>query len=223
MESLKPEHLKNNSLYGAIAVAFAIVLAVGIFGTEMFSESSSADSKFIGDPVAEKNLVSFKQFASPVNRSTDNPAMSLPLDQLTERLASKLKKNPGDVAGWTLLARSYSTLGESDKADKAFAKALALAPDDVNLRVTIGETLMSSADGKITPAAKESFEKGYSIDSSHPGARYYLALADFQEGKTQEAYDAWKKLSQETPANAPWQEKVKSKLAQAEAQFEKPS
>ena len=31
MESLKPEHLKNNSLYGAIAVAFAIVLAVGSF------------------------------------------------------------------------------------------------------------------------------------------------------------------------------------------------
>ena len=219
MESLKPEHLKNNSLYGAIAVAFAIVLAVGIFGTEMFSESSSADSKFIGDPVAEKNLVSFKQFASPVNRSTDNPAMSLPLDQLTERLASKLKKNPGDVAGWTLLARSYSTFGETEKADKAFEKALALAPKDVGLRVTIGETLMSSADGQITSAAKQSFKNAYTIDPAHPGVRYYLALADYQDGKVREAYDVWKKLSKETPSNAPWKKKVEMKLEEAETRI----
>jgi cytochrome c-type biogenesis protein CcmH len=223
MESLKPEHLKNNSLYGAIAVAFVIVLAVGFFGTEMFSESPSANSKFIADPVAENNLASFKQFASPVNRSTDNPAMSLPLNQLTERLANKLKKNPEDVAGWTLLARSYSTFGETEKSDKAFEKALALAPKDASLRVTIGETLMSSADGQITSAAKESFKNAYTIDPSHPGVRYYLALADYQDGKIQEAYDAWKKLAKETLPNAPWKKKVDEKLAQAEAQLNTPT
>jgi cytochrome c-type biogenesis protein CcmH len=46
---------------------------------------------------------------------------------MVERLAERLKENPGDRDGWLRLGSSYQVLGETKKAEEAFAKAKALA------------------------------------------------------------------------------------------------
>jgi len=163
----------------------------------------------------EGREIGIRQFASKNAASGGNSAMDLPLDQLTERLANKMETNSGDLAGWTLLARSYSTLGQPEKSRQAFERALALAPNDANLRVTVGETLISAAEGKITPEAERAFAQGSAIDPAHPGVRYYLALADFQAGRTEAAFQAWQKLAEDSPPGAPWQKRVEERLAQA--------
>jgi cytochrome c-type biogenesis protein CcmH len=215
MGSLKLEFLKNKKLYGGIAVVFTITSALAIYASAVSSRSLDRKAEIPAYAGAERRVVNYNQFATPSSILPDNPAMSMPLNQLTERLAKKLEKNPNDLAGWTLLARSYSTLGQPENAGIAFEKAIALAPQDVGLRVTMGETLMKAESGQITPEARESFIIGQTIDPDHPGVRYYLALADFQAGRVQEAYDAWTELGQETPANAPWKDKIDDKLSQA--------
>jgi len=45
---------------------------------------------------------------------------------MVERLATRLKDNPGDKAGWIRLERAYRVLGESAKADEAAANAAKL-------------------------------------------------------------------------------------------------
>jgi cytochrome c-type biogenesis protein CcmH len=139
----------------------------------------------------------------------DPSVMNLPLDVLTERLAQKLETNPNDIPGWTLLGRSYATLGQHEKSVHAFEKALAMAPNDANLRVTYGETLISSSDGKVTPAAHKILMTAHKIDPQNPGVRYNLALADYQAGNSQKAYDTLTDLIEEAPAGAPWVEKVR--------------
>jgi cytochrome c-type biogenesis protein CcmH len=46
---------------------------------------------------------------------------------MVQRLADKLAENPDDRDGWLRLGRAYQVLGETGKADDAFAKAKALA------------------------------------------------------------------------------------------------
>ncbi len=46
--------------------------------------------------------------------------------QMVERLAARLKSNPDDLAGWTMLARSYRVLGRVEDAEMAESKARAL-------------------------------------------------------------------------------------------------
>jgi cytochrome c-type biogenesis protein CcmH len=44
---------------------------------------------------------------------------------MVDRLASRLEENPTDAQGWQRLIRSYSVLGEGDKATQALADGLA--------------------------------------------------------------------------------------------------
>jgi cytochrome c-type biogenesis protein CcmH len=159
----------------------------------------------------------------PVSNVKGDPSvMNLPLDILTERLAQKLEKNPNDIPGWTLLGRSYANLGQQEKSVQAFEKAIDLAPNDANLRVTYGETLISSADGKVTPEAHKVLMAAHKIDPQNPGVRFNLALADHQAGNSQKAYDALTEIMEKAPAGAPWVEKVRDRRNQLAAELKLP-
>ena len=163
--------------------------------------------------------VSFRQFASPATPSKDDSAMALPLDQLNAKLAMKLSNNPNDVAGWTLLGRSYAVTGNKEKAIEAFDKAIALSPDDAGTHVFYGEALAGFANDRVIPEARKFFLKAKDIEARHPGVKYNLALADFQDGKIQEAYDVWLKLIQEGDQDSPWWKKAGEKLILAASQL----
>ena len=161
--------------------------------------------------------------ALPVSNGKGDPSvMNLPLDVLTERLAQKLENNPNDIPGWTLLGRSYANLGQPEKSVQAFEKALVLAPNDVNLRVTYGETLISNSDGKVTPEARKVLMGAHKIDPQNPGVRYNLALADHQAGNSQKAYDSLTDLIEKAPAGAPWVKKVRVQRDQLAAELKMP-
>ena len=165
------------------------------------------------------------QQTSPLTASTakgDPSLMDLPLEVLTERLAQKLETNPNDIPGWTLLGRSYANIGQHEKSVQAFEKALAMAPNDANLRVTYGETLISSAGGRITPEAQKVLMTAHKIDPENPGVRYNLALADHQAGNSQKAYDTLTDLIEKAPAGTPWVEKVRDRRDQLAAELKLP-
>src|SRR5690606_20787297 len=48
-------------------------------------------------------------------------------------LAAKLEENPAHLEGWRRLGRSWTVLGDMAKAEEAYARAAALAPDDVEV------------------------------------------------------------------------------------------
>jgi cytochrome c-type biogenesis protein CcmH len=212
---LKSDLLKYFKFLAGLAAIFAISSLISNQFKKNPSSVSNAPVDIVSVATTTDKVAPSNPFMAPSETFSGNPAMTLPLDQLTESLAKKLEKNPKDIAGWTLLARSYATLGQKENSRKAFDKAVTFAPGDVNLRIVMGETLMSAAQDKITPEAKKSFLMGESIDPKHPGVRYYLALSDYQEGKLQEAHDAWSQLLKETPADAPWHIKLEKKLAEA--------
>jgi cytochrome c-type biogenesis protein CcmH len=52
------------------------------------------------------------------------------ISQMVEGLAQKLKANGNDLPGWQRLLRSYTVLGQTDKAERALIEARkALAGD----------------------------------------------------------------------------------------------
>jgi cytochrome c-type biogenesis protein CcmH len=164
------------------------------------------------------------QAVLPVSNVKGDPSvMNLPLDVLTKRLAQKLEANPKDIPGWTLLGRSYANLDQQEKSVQAFEKAMTLAPNNVNLRVTYGETLISSADGKVTPEAYKVLMAAHKIDPQNPGVRYNLALADYQAGNFQKAYDALTDLIEKAPAGAPWVKKVQGQRDKLAAELKIPA
>ena len=126
------------------------------------------------------------------------------LPATTATLAERLRQNPDDPDRWQLLGRSYLQLGRYAEAADAFARAIEFQPDDTDLRAAQGEALSFVADGTVTPVARVAFEAALAIDGRHPVARYYLALAQYQAGRPQAAYDRWLALAKVSPTGAPW-------------------
>ena len=56
----------------------------------------------------------------------------------------------------------------------------------------------------MTPAARAAFLAALEGNADDPRARYFLALADYQSGREQDALDAWSALAKDAPADAPW-------------------
>jgi cytochrome c-type biogenesis protein CcmH len=82
---------------------------------------------------------------------------------MVDRLAERLKKSGSDPEGWTMLIRSYLTLGDKDKAATAIKEArVALASDPAKLQVfnealqrfKIDEAANAAPPIEVAPAAK---------------------------------------------------------------------
>lgn len=146
------------------------------------------------------------------------PRGDMSMEGVTTRLFQRLQNNPGDIAGWTLLARSYASMGQTDKAIEAYEVAINHDPNNMDLIIGYGEMLVGAARGEVTGDARSAFAEVARRQSGHPAAEYYLGLSDLQAGDAQAAHDRWLRLA-ETGAetNAPWLVAVQPQLDQAAA------
>ena len=119
-------------------------------------------------------------------------------------LESRMKQDPGDVAGWRMLGWSYMQTGRYTDAVSAYAKVLALAPGSAEDDAAFGEALTRTAGGAVTPSADEAFRRALSLNPREPRARYYLAVAKEQRGDHKGAMTDWIDLLRSAPAGAPW-------------------
>ena len=65
---------------------------------------------------------------------------------MVEGLAARLKDQPNDLRGWQMLARSYGVLNETEKAADAYARVLALAPEDPDALFFLGDAALKNGD-----------------------------------------------------------------------------
>ncbi len=82
-----------------------------------------------------------------------------------------------------------------------------------------GEALALAAQ-RVTPEAKDAFEKALARDKAEPRARYYLALAKGEAGDLVGALADWQKLFDESPADAPWRAVLARHIAAARQALE---
>jgi cytochrome c-type biogenesis protein CcmH len=132
------------------------------------------------------------------------------LAAVAEQLKAKLQKEPGHVEGWVLLARTFSSLGRLAEAREAYGQAVALAPDEPRLHAEVGELIVLTAGGVVTPEAQAEFAKA----GDDPRARFYGAEAALQRGDRETAKRDLKALLAAAPANAPWRPAVAERLAE---------
>ena len=65
------------------------------------------------------------------------------VESLLGGLEKRLEHTPDDAEGWALLAQSYAFLGDSDRAEKAVSKAVALGVDESALRARVAQAQRS--------------------------------------------------------------------------------
>jgi cytochrome c-type biogenesis protein CcmH len=139
---------------------------------------------------------------------------------MVEKLAARMKSEPDNLKGWTMLGRSYAMLQRYDEAANAFAHASTLDSHDASLPSSEGEALVMASGGMVTPKARDAFEAALAIDSKDPRARFYLGLASAQAGELRAALATWEALAADAPKDAPWLESLQKEIAKLRESIE---
>jgi len=124
--------------------------------------------------------------------------------QMAAKLEESLKKDPTNLQAWKLLARTYLTISEFERALAAYEQAMKVGSRHPDIVSSYAEALVMQAQGQITVKARGLFQDIFEADALNPKARYYLGLSLAQEGRVTEALQAWVDLRAVSPFAARW-------------------
>ncbi|MBY0510001.1 MAG: tetratricopeptide repeat protein, partial [Rhodospirillaceae bacterium] len=125
--------------------------------------------------------------------------------------------NPEDYQGWMMLGRSYTVLKKYPDAQKAYDKAIALKPKDVEPR----RQLMASIMTTVNPDALAPYPKALGdvaadilkIDANEPDALYVSGLVRAKAGDKAAARGFWEKAQSAAPADWPFRADITKRLS----------
>lgn len=130
-------------------------------------------------------------------------------------LAQRLEKSPRDLDGWTMLARSYSSMGKYAEASDAYARATALKSDDADLWADYALAKTMANDHQMKGEPMELVNKSLKLDPENPKALQLSGGAAFQEKRYQEAVSIWERVYKKLPPESELAQALKSKIDEA--------
>jgi cytochrome c-type biogenesis protein CcmH len=125
-----------------------------------------------------------------------------PMITLVDKLEQKLAQNAQDLQGWLLLARSHSVTRNYAKAVAAYEKALALAPDNIQIALALADNLTLQNSGRINERARELLQSAYQRNPHDNTTLWMLGMAEQQAGLPREAARYWQTLYAQLPENS---------------------
>jgi len=96
------------------------------------------------------------------------------IEEMVQRLADRLEKEPDDVEGWKMLGKSYFVMGRFAEAAKAYSKAAIRAPRDAQVLADLADALAMARGQNMQGAPEELVLRALQIDPKNLKA---LALA----------------------------------------------
>lgn len=147
---------------------------------------------------------------------------SLPPDEqakairgMVEGLAARLEQSPDDLQGWVRLARARGVLGDTAAAVDAYARAVALAPDNTDLlRVYAGALLAAGRSKEVPPVLEAGLPRMLAADPKDLVALWFLGVAAQKAGQPEEARQAWSEMRDQFPEGSPERAAIKQRISQ---------
>jgi cytochrome c-type biogenesis protein CcmH len=168
----------------------------------------------LGSPAVPGQSAFARADAPPSDQSVESQSVeSQSVESLVSQVEAHLAHDPNDGKGWDVIAPVYLRMGRFDDAVVARRKAIALNGESAERESGLGEALVAAANGVVTDEAKLAFQRAVAADANEPKARYFLGLADEQDGNRAAAAAKWRALVGSAPANAPWADFVRAALA----------
>lgn len=188
--------------------AFCIAIAVGwvAVGSALLYSS-------IGRPdLLTNSETAFVAGSDSAATVTDNVQPLGEVNEMITRLADRLAREPGDLAGWQMLGWSYFKVGRYAEAADAYARAVSLAPKNGELLSLQAEALVNLNGGSVSEAALALVEKSLELDPSNPRATYFKGVSLDEAGDTAAAVDLWLTMLDNSSSEAVWLPDLKTHI-----------
>ncbi|MBI4294292.1 MAG: c-type cytochrome biogenesis protein CcmI [Betaproteobacteria bacterium] len=137
------------------------------------------------------------------------------LDAMIAQLAARLEKNPQDGKGWVMLARSQAVLGRFGEASAAFARSVAIFPDDAQLLADYADVLAMARGGRLQGEPESLVERALRADPNNVKAHALAGTVAFESKDFGAAVDHWERLQGLVPSGSEFAESVKASIREA--------
>ncbi len=155
--------------------------------------------------------------ANPVSRTASSNPSSQQIEANVAALAKRLETNPSDGQGWSMLARSYSSMEKYAEASNAYAKATALAPNDADLLAEYAFANAMANGRQLQGKSLELVNQALKLDPENLKALELAGSAAFQAKDYRKAIEYWQRLLKKVPANSEVAESVNKRLEEAKS------
>ncbi len=171
---------------GRIPLAVALVVAplLGVMVYSMLGRFDLAD--FRAQPEAHQQANAEPEF-----------------QEMIDRLAERLKKNPDDLKGWLLLGRSYQQTEQFDLAVNAYAQAVKLEPENIEVKALYAESLGESQGGSYAGEPEQLAAEILAKNPKHHTALWIAGAGAAQKGDSAKAIAYIETLRGEFPKGSP--------------------
>lgn len=121
------------------------------------------------------------------------------IDRMVSSLAAKLEKEPDNLQGWAMLARSYKVLHRPQEAIRAFEKAKTFVEQDPQLLADYADLLASTAGGNLEGRPEQLVNMALQLDPNHMQSLWLAGTAAFNRKDYGKAADIWEKALAQLP------------------------
>lgn len=139
--------------------------------------------------------------------------------EMIKGLEERMKQNPNDGKGWTMLARSYATLGRFNESAAAYEKAANLVEKNAALLANYADVLAITNGGNLQGKPLDLIHEALKIDPNNIKALFLSGKAAYQSGDNVHAVGYFEKVLKLLPPDSPLSKQVSKNIAQIRAQM----
>ncbi len=135
---------------------------------------------------------------------------------VVDKLKTHLEKHPKEATGWYLLGKIYFNRNQFIQASAAFKKANALQPKQVDILVSLAESLYLSQAPRAEYESFTYLQQALAIDPHNVAALNLSALLKYKNKNYAEAIRLWQEVLLEVPKDSDTAREIKSAIRQAQ-------
>jgi len=139
------------------------------------------------------------------------------MDAMVARLAARLEKNPQDAEGWVLLARAQAVLGRFDEASAAYAKSVALLPDNAQLLADYADALAMARGRRLEGEPEMLVERALRADPNNAKALALAGTIAFDKKDFGLAVKDWVRLRDLIPPGSEFAKSIQRSIDEAKS------
>jgi cytochrome c-type biogenesis protein CcmH len=143
------------------------------------------------------------------------PASAAEVAALTERLATRLERQPDDPQSWRVLALAYYATQRFPESAHAYARLAQLVPDDPGVLADYADALAMAQGRRMAGEPLALAHRALELDPRQWKARALVASEAFQRKDYGAAIGHWEALRAAAPPDSPMAQTVAGYIDQA--------
>jgi len=152
-----------------------------------------------------------------------HPVSQADVEKMVSEFAAKMEKDPTNLKGWAMLARSYRVMGRNADAIQAYQRAGNFINNQPELLADYADLLATNANGNFAGKPHQLIAQALKLDPNNFLALWLAGSDAFSTQQFALAVQNWEKLAKQLPPQSEEARAVMSSIAEARAKGRLPA